>query len=278
MSKKLIYLFFLSITMLIKASLIFHGTEDTLKTLKTIMENKKSGCYLRFGDGDINLAYGLGELCQPFNAQNIQKEMREAFALNGPTIIKTLPLYCKEFNGLEPYMFPGNHEVSYTQACGMVEKVRFLWGGSMQDIYSPCALAYAATHLPSLAVDFLKFLRSQNCLALVANENIPAHIRELLFGHDCVFIPTPAQDVFSQINRIELDCKKLLSQHNEYRVIVLSMGCSGRILAKRLWQTFDNIFIFDFGSLMDALCGWNSRAWIELTQFNKDQFLAEFSK
>ena len=51
------------------------------------------------------------------------------------------------------------------------------------------------------------------------------------------------------------------------------MGCSGRVLQKRLYNNHDNIFVFDFGSLMDALCGWNTRAWIELTNFDKDKIL-----
>ena len=51
------------------------------------------------------------------------------------------------------------------------------------------------------------------------------------------------------------------------------MGCSGRALMKRLWNKFDKVFFFDFGSLLDALCGWNTRAWIELTNFEHKKFI-----
>ena len=44
------------------------------------------------------------------------------------------------------------------------------------------------------------------------------------------------------------------------------MGCSGRVLAKRLYNNVENIFLFDFGSLMDILCGWDTRAWISLNK------------
>ena len=51
------------------------------------------------------------------------------------------------------------------------------------------------------------------------------------------------------------------------------MGCSGRALQKRLWNNLDNVFLFDFGSLMDAICGWPTRQWIDLTHFDTKQFL-----
>ena len=33
-------------------------------------------------------------------------------------------------------------------------------------------------------------------------------------------------------------------------------------MQKRLWYKLDNVFLFDFGSLIDALCDWNTREWI----------------
>ncbi|MFZ5953845.1 MAG: GT-D fold domain-containing glycosyltransferase [Candidatus Dependentiae bacterium] len=253
--------------------LIFHGTQETLQEIKNIIENKQSGCYLRFGDGDLNLAYGMNELCQLQNA-HLQHEMQEAFSLNHKTIIKTLPLHCKEFGGLEKHMFPGNHEVGYEQACQFVARAQPLWGQEITDIYSPVALAYTATYNVDICLDFLKFLKSQNCLLLIGNECIPNTIIKLLFGNQTIFIPTPAVNAYSSINEIEEQAQKILREQDDtYKIVVLSMGCSGRILTKRLWKSRKNIFIFDFGSLMDALCGWNTRAWIELTQFDKNQIL-----
>jgi hypothetical protein len=52
------------------------------------------------------------------------------------------------------------------------------------------------------------------------------------------------------------------------------MGCSGRVLQKRLWNKLDNVFLFDFGSLLDALCGWDTRAWIKLSKFDAKKFIS----
>ena len=46
------------------------------------------------------------------------------------------------------------------------------------------------------------------------------------------------------------------------------MGCSGRPLTKRLNNKNHNIFIFDFGSLLDGIIGFNSRPWLDITTIN----------
>lgn len=269
--------FFIFLVINTAHGIIFHGTHKTLNEIRKIIDNKQTGCYLRFGDGDLNLAYGVSELCQ-FQSSPLQQEMQEAFSLNHSGILKTLPLHCKEYGGLEEHMFPGNHEVGFEQASQFLNRAQPLWGKEISDIYSPVALAYIATHDVDNCIDFLQFLKSQNCMLFVGNENIPTEIIQTLFGNQIEIIKTPATNAYSAINEIEDHAQKILEhQDHEYKVVIVSMGCSGRILTKRLWKNRKNIFIFDFGSLMDALCGWNTRAWIELTQFDKDQILIPLS-
>ena len=204
--------------------------------------------------------------------------MREALALNGPTILKTLPLYCKEFKGYEPGMFPGNHESSYQWCLDILNKVSPFWNCAMQDVYSHAALHFAATQYPDYSIDFLKFLKKSNCYIFIGNKNIPKDIIETLFGPNCIFMPTPSEQSYNDIDRIENECLEKIDKNSDYKVIITAMGCSGRILQKRLWQKLGNVFLFDFGSLMDALCGWNTRAWIELTKFDADKFIANLTR
>ena len=67
---------------------------------------------MRFGDGDVNLALGHDDSYQKAN-HSLQSEMREAFGLEGPNVLKCLPIQCKELDAWEQGMFPGNHESSY---------------------------------------------------------------------------------------------------------------------------------------------------------------------
>lgn len=259
------------------SNLKFNGTQKTLNKIIEIISSKQKGAYLRFGDGDINLALGSSELFQSAN-NSLQNEMREAFSLHSPTILKALPLHCKELGGYESGMFPGNHEAPYDWCLNILNKARPLWNGEINEVYSPIALHFSATEYPDSCIRFLNFLKNSNCCIFVGNENIPPHITELLFGRNCKFIPTPAQQSYNKIDHIEKECLEKIGNTSEYKIIITAMGCSGRVLQKRLWNKLDNVFLFDFGSLMDALCGWNTRAWIELTQFDATKFINNLTR
>jgi len=251
----------------------FHQSERTLMSIMEIIKQKKKGAYLRFGDGDVNLALGKTDMKQTPN-HLLQQEMREALGINGPTVLKALPLHCKEFGGLEPGMFPGNHESNYELSSNLLTTVAPFWAQEFNNIYTAVALHFCATNHQASCISFLRFLKAHNCI-LVGNQYIPQEIRSLLFGPDCVFIPTPEENSYAQINNIEQDCLKAVQERQgSYTIIVTSMGCSGRVLQKRLWYKLNNVFLFDFGSLMDALCGWNTRAWIELSNFDAASFIA----
>jgi len=258
-------------------SLQFHKSHETLAKIEEIITHKQKGAYLRFGDGDINLALGQSELLQSCNPR-LQREMREAFLINAPHVLKTLPLYCKEI-GWEPGMNQnGNHEASLSWVLDILEKARGIWGKRISDVYTHVALHHTATSNPELCLRFLKFLKEAPCFLFVGNQNIPLEVRELLFGSECKYVPTPSASSYNEIDRIEQDCIAALGSDDAYRVIVIAMGCSGRVLEKRLWYRYNNIFLFDFGSLLDALCGWNTRAWIEGSGFDAAAFIDQLKK
>ncbi len=243
----------------------FQQTIPTLTRIREIIESKQKGMYLRFGDGDVNLAECVYDMYQVPRA-DLAHEMREAFALNGPTILKTLPLYCAELNGLEEGMFPENCETDLPWCTQIINRSQKFWQEPIIDVYSHAALRFAAVQYPEKCLEFLQFLKKQNCCLLVGNKNISKSVCESLFGVKCKFVPTPDRNSYSEIDRIERDCLDILADEKGYKVVIVSMGCSGRVLEKRLWKKVDNIFLFDFGSLMDALCGWPTRDWIENTR------------
>lgn len=258
-------------------NLVFHQSKETLaQIIKTISKEQK-GAYLRFGDGDVNLATGQNDMLQNKN-QKLQQEMLEAFAINEPNIFKALPLHSKEFGGYEDGMFPGNHENSIDSCIKLIQKIKSHWASEIANLYTPVALHFTATNFPHFCIRFLKFLKQTNHCILVGNKNIPKNIRDLLFGPNCKFIPIPAEQSYTEIDRIEQDCLQKILKTNQYTVIITAMGCSGRVLQKRLWKKLNNIFLFDFGSLLDALCGWNTRVWITLSKFNKDEFIIKLQR
>ena len=162
-------------------------TEETLTKITEIISNKQKGAYFRFGDGDINLAFGINDLLQPARDQ-LLVGMREAFLIMS-TVLKTLPLYCREFNGYEGRTVSGNHEAPYEWCLDKLLKAVSLWGGPITDVYSHAALSFAATHKQDLCINFLKFLKDTSCYMFIGNENIPQEIKDLLFGKGCIFVP-----------------------------------------------------------------------------------------
>src|SRR5262249_50857551 len=128
--------------------------------------------------------------------------------------------------------------------------------------YPHSALAYLAVFDPQAVIEFLAVLRSFRPL-FVGNEYTVPDLIQNLFGH-AGHIPTPSRDAYRQIDRIEADLHRFLRWDRDYPVVVIGMGCAGRPLAKRLIASGFKGFIFDFGSLMDALSNASTRDWIRL--------------
>lgn len=242
--------------------------QETLRVCRELIANKTRGAYLRFGDGDVNLLHGEDELFQSSDV-HLSKEMQEAFDLQGVGIMKALPLHSPRF-GIWPGMEPGIHgaEDEWTERL-LAHCYPYFIG---TPIYSAVALPYIAAFDPATAVDFLRFLKEQSPI-FVGNGNVSEGIVSKLFG-ETAHIRTPDHSSYAEIDRIEQETVDCLRQfERKFKVIVIAMGCSGRVLAKRIYQGGSNVFLFDFGSLLDALCGWNTRAWMELAPYDVRELL-----
>jgi len=252
--------------------MIFHKSIATLQKIENLISNKIRGAYLRFGDGDVNLANGLSIWdCNDndmYNHKNIKMitEIRECFRLEGPGILKTLPLYCNKYDGLEEGMYPGNHECSDEWADELLDSINYWWNPI--EVYSHCALHFLSSHKPEIAQQFLRSIKGKVDI-FIGGLNIDSKIVHYVLGDQCEIISVPDKYCSLELDNIESKIKI----KDDYQLVVTCMGCAGRVLQKRLYTKKYNMFTFDFGSLMDALCGINSRAWINLTGFDKDKFL-----
>jgi hypothetical protein len=274
---------FLSYTVSL-CSFEFYQTEATLSAIEHAIKNQQPGAYLRFGDGDLLVMNRVRSDSHQIYNDLLKNELQEAIQLTGPHIFKCLPLHIKEFGGFEEGMFPGNHESTPEICHHLLDLAKNYWN-PIDKVYSPVVLAFAATQFPDRCLDFLLFLKNSNPLIFIGNQNIPNHLKTLLFGSQCNFIKTPEHNAYTEIDIIEYECNRILSSSTGYQVIITSMGISGRALQKRLYKNHNNIFLFDFGSLMDALSeAWiyspytQKRAWIDLTHFDSHQFLEKLKE
>jgi len=250
-------------------SLSIVNPDKTLEEICYAIINKKCGTYMRFGDGDVLLSIGQKEMLQQ-NSSCLSIEMKEAFALNGEFIFKSLSIHSKLY-GYEKEMYEGNHLVSDNMASFLLSNTFPYFIGSK--IYSPISLHYTSTYYPEKANLVLKIIK-KNCILFIGNESTPANIINKLFG-DVQHVKTPYKDAYSKIDEIETNAVIALENQVEFGVVVVAMGCSGRPLMKRLYQRGFNIFLFDFGSLLDGICGNKTRLWLEKERINYSELLKD---
>lgn len=256
--------------------MVFHKSIETLQKIEVILAQRQKGAYLRFGDGDIVLARGTSSQDQPVS-EALSAELRESLAINNPNALKTLPLYCKKYGGIEEGMFPGNHESEEAWADNILSTAKKYWGAEVTDVYSHVALHYLAAVDTEKIIAFLRALREQDQIVFVGNEQTTPSLLSLLFGGSVIHVKTPPQNSYSRIQQIESESIKAIT--DEYTVVVTAMGDAGRVLQKRLWYKTTNTFLFDFGSLLCILdsktSGKNWRAWYELSGIfsKRDQIL-----
>jgi len=249
----------------------YYSTEQTLEKIRSIIDEEESGVYLRFGDGDMNLGRGVSELYQGVNPE-LSALIRDAIQLVDKNVLKALPLHNKEWNTSEEGMFGGNHEAPSSWCENMIRSFYEISNTQEVEFYSPVALSHQAVQNSEKTIEFLKFI-GDKVKYFIGNKNIPREVLEVVFNKDIIHIKTPERNSFDKFWEIYNEFVAEVGDDNEYSVVVTSMGCSGRAIQKQIWDNYSNLFLFDFGSLMDSLCGWNTRAWIELTDFDKDNFL-----
>lgn len=233
-------------------------SKDTLQSIENTIANQKKGAYLRFGDGDIYLMLGKDELLNKANVQ-LSKDLKRAMKSTIGTLHKGIPIH-SEWYGYEPGMTLGMHLVTNQEASKYLKATYKLL--QTNTIYTPVALHYTAVFQPEICASFLKFLKKQQPV-FVGNENVAPHLIEKLFGAE--HIKTPAVNSYQEFHRIEKELVQTLQNRNkDFDVVVVAMGCPGRALQQRILEKGFNVYLFDFGSLLDAFNNDNSRDWIDI--------------
>ncbi|MXO06015.1 GT-D fold domain-containing glycosyltransferase [Flavobacterium sp. HBTb2-11-1] len=244
------------------------STKETLDEVESSIINNQRGAYLRFGDGDVFLMNG-GKDSYQTNNKKLSEEMKEVFLMQGSHIYKCLAIHSDRF-GYEKGMSKGNHKNEDKLALKLFTDCFIYFVGCR--IYSPVALHFSSTNNVLRANSFLKTLKKYTKI-FVGNQSVDMDLKELLFGCKTVHVRTPEKDAYAEIDRIENEVLNLISANDGFFVITIAMGCSGRPLMKRIWDQNQNVFLFDFGSLLDGISGKNSRKWLEINNLDLNLLL-----
>ena len=246
-------------------------SKETLDKLIFCLKKEDKCAYVRTGDGDIRLLNGEDDSynkCTP----KFQEEMEEVFSINDITFMKCLPLYIDD--NAEPNMSPGNHLCDQNFYNYITYRVKD-YLQYFPEIYSHVALCYQATYNPEYAITFLKHIKKA-CLNyptyIIGNKNTNKKLLDLFFGSKYTRIETLCKNSYSDIDYIWNKIQETINPE-KYTIFIIFMGCAGRPLQKRIWKQYNKVFLFDVGSLMDAINQTDTRAWIKISGFNSQSFL-----
>jgi hypothetical protein len=260
----------------------FVSCRDTVKTILHFLSNKESGMYLRYGDGDFNLARGIGDLfANP--TESLEKAMNDTMALREKNILLAIPHHCKELDTIEEGIRPGNHEYPLSYVTKFLSILSNNNGIMPEKLYTNIALSYCGSKDPELVVQIHKILQ-QNPVIFLGNQNYTDDFLEKIFGKLQGKITTPERDAWSVHDTVMQEFEQIFTNrlfNLPYFVVVVAAGCAGRPFAGELYRKYlsksNNFFIFDYGSLLDYLFGLNTRAYMNIDPPQRDYILSHIS-
>ncbi|SDW85857.1 protein of unknown function [Lutibacter oricola] len=245
------------------------NTSQTLDVIENSIVNKQKGVYMRFGDGDVLLMNLKSDARQASNIF-LAEEMKEAFECKGGNVHKCLAIHSEKY-GYEEGMCIGNHLVTDKDAQDLLMSTFQFFIG--ENIFSPIALHFKASHDIIRAKSFLKVLKN-NTRIFIGNELFKEEVSNRLFG-EIKHIKTPEKNAYNEIERIYSEAKNELLKIDSFCVVVVAMGCSGRPLMKRLYNENYNVYLFDFGSLLDGFNNSMTRTWLKINKINYKYLLKD---
>ena len=251
---------------------------NTVKEINDFIKNKKAGMYLRFGDGDFNLAENMDDLLAKAN-NNLKEMMLQAMSIRDDRVLMCIPHHCKEINTLEEGMYPGNHEYPYSYIERFLKILKSKNNSLPEKIYTNVALSYCSVHYPDLVIDLHKQIKQYNVI-YIGNYIYSDDFLKKLFGENITRINTNSNNAFEQFNVVMNELNKLIQEKfktYEYYVIIIAAGCASRAFSSVIYNNFfinkPNFFLFDYGSLLDYLYGLNTRAYMDLMPPKKNYIL-----
>lgn len=259
-----------------------HQSLETIHKIISIIAKKERGAYLRFGDGEMNHISG-GEDQYNRKSLNFDVEMKESICIDHPNYLLGVCLMSKNYGLLEDKMWLGNHEWPENRTKQFYNIIYNVRKKHLTDYYTFVAFNYYITTYPEKSFSLMKNIRDlciQNNVIFIGNNNIKKDVISMLFGEKYSFIECPPKHSYGSIDSIENQLiDSLNSKKEKYNIVIFCLGAASEPLIKRIWKNENihlNYFLFDYGSIIDALSGIKSRQYIICTKFNGIKYCSDF--
>jgi len=259
-------------------SINFVNCINTVNEIYNTIKNKNSGIYLRFGDGDFNLAENKDDLLAKAN-NNLKEMMLSSMSIRDDRVLMCIPHHCKEINTLEEGMYPGNHEYPYSYIERFLQILKSKNNTLPNKIYTNVALSYCSVHFPDIVVNLHKEIKKSNII-YIGNYLYSDDFLKKMFGENIIRINTNSHNAFDQFDFVINTLNNLIEEKykaKDFYIIIIAAGCASRAFSSVIYNNFfvnnPNFFLFDYGSLLDYLYGLNTRAYMDLMPPKKDYIL-----
>ena len=226
-------------------------TLDTIDKLSSMMSDDKPLFYSRFGDGDILVMNGGGEMYHDAD-ERLAQELRESLSIKDERYLKGVAANYEKEEHMRPGMFaPHWNDDS-------LEKIlkRFTEDSSFE---SAVAFHYAYCFHRDVFDDFIDSHIKGKRVMYIGSTN--KDNMEKLFGGIKHFIKTPERNSYKEISDI---WSQVTDKISDCDVVIPSSGMTSRVINKRLWKIGANVKSIDFGSVVDDADGRQSRTWIRM--------------
>ncbi len=131
--------------------------QETVKIIKSIINKKETGSYIRFWDWDINIVTKrlIGCRHQKYDPK-LQQELIESLQINSQNTIKGVMIHSQKY-WISNWMKPGFHQLSDVVAEEILINTfsYFIW----EKLYSPVAIHYLSIEDKKEIIDLFKIIK-----------------------------------------------------------------------------------------------------------------------
>jgi len=235
------------------------------------------GIYLRFGDGDFNLAENKDDMLAKSNMQ-LRRDMLNSMSIRDNRVMICIPHHTKELKTVEKLMRPGYHEYDMKFVNHCLSILHFSNPLMPQKIYTNVALSYCAVETPDVVKQLHSAIKKHKVI-FIGNYKYSEPFLLKLFGDNLIRIFTNDNNAYQQKDKILKELDVIMKDYikNEYFVIIMAAGCASRafsgIIYKQYFISNPNFYIFDYGSLLDYLFGFVSREYLKINPPDREYIL-----
>jgi hypothetical protein len=227
-------------------------TIETYNTLCEKLRNNSKVYYSRFGDGDIFIMKGKGEMMHTYSPE-LQKELKESILINDKNYLVGVAVNYEKEEGMyqgvfEPFGY--NNELSDY----LKNELKFTEDTMFE---SAIAFHYLSVFKQEKVIDFLnEFIRPKKKMFVGSIEKSAI---EKLIGPVDYYVRIDSRNAYYSIDNWY---NEVLENIDNCDVLIPAAGMATRVLNKRLWNLNKNIHSIDIGSVVDAVDDKLTRTWI----------------